>query len=487
MSRNVAAPESAGESFAGLLGRLTGHPFSESAEQDSASYAKSGSKSHPGSRTAPDRTAPELIADSVSLSNASTTRASLAGRQATSMAKSSDLPSPSVKNRRMASPAEGAQISYERALQIHGRRKQPPLQAPLHGDGVTPSSSQRSNGVRPTAKTVPAGTAPSPRTESLLNQARPIGSANGNTGIRTDSPANTLRQGPIGNRAGYPQPRGASLQAGSPPETVPTKPKANVQGSTVETTGINDLPGAIREGQKHPKAQGKLTTNIPPEDHPRREVAGNPGIRKANRSRHRQVEQPGTPRTGPSTLSSKQGLSSAKRSKRQPPLPDGEDLTSITSKGTIVAKPDVLREETALQRNELQMSLVDQRKSIISIRLTESEIAQLRDRADESGISVSAYMRSCVLEAENLRSQVKQALAEMRSLADSGSSGTNSLTFASASTNRNGITNGKTTGAQRGLVSQTSHGSAQNGYWLQQFLRSVVILLSPLFPFRRSA
>jgi hypothetical protein len=55
-----------------------------------------------------------------------------------------------------------------------------------------------------------------------------------------------------------------------------------------------------------------------------------------------------------------------------------------------------------------------QRQSIVSIRLNAYESEQLRERAAESGISVSAYMRSCVLEAEHLRAQVKQALAEMR-------------------------------------------------------------------------
>jgi len=56
----------------------------------------------------------------------------------------------------------------------------------------------------------------------------------------------------------------------------------------------------------------------------------------------------------------------------------------------------------------------DHRRTIISVRLSEEESAQLRSRAAESGISVSAYMRSCVLDAEHLRAQVKHALGEMR-------------------------------------------------------------------------
>jgi hypothetical protein len=53
----------------------------------------------------------------------------------------------------------------------------------------------------------------------------------------------------------------------------------------------------------------------------------------------------------------------------------------------------------------------------ITIRLSEPECAQLRRRAAEAGMTVSAYLRSCTLEVESLRAQVKQTLAEMRSSA----------------------------------------------------------------------
>ena len=50
----------------------------------------------------------------------------------------------------------------------------------------------------------------------------------------------------------------------------------------------------------------------------------------------------------------------------------------------------------------------------ITIRLSETECAQLRQRAAEVGLTVSAYLRSCTLEVESLRSQVKETLAELR-------------------------------------------------------------------------
>jgi len=56
----------------------------------------------------------------------------------------------------------------------------------------------------------------------------------------------------------------------------------------------------------------------------------------------------------------------------------------------------------------------------VTVRLSEEECAQLRARAAESGLTVSAYLRSCTFEAEILRAQVKEALAELRSVAVRG-------------------------------------------------------------------
>jgi hypothetical protein len=114
-----------------------------------------------------------------------------------------------------------------------------------------------------------------------------------------------------------------------------------------------------------------------------------------------------------------------------------------------------------LPRHELHL---DHRRAVVSVRLTEVEIAQLRDRAGESGISVSAYMRSCVLDAEILRAQVKQALAEMRAF--------------SAKPEHEGFA---------ALATNGSTGSAHGRAWYQSLLESASALLAPLFPFRRSA
>lgn len=57
--------------------------------------------------------------------------------------------------------------------------------------------------------------------------------------------------------------------------------------------------------------------------------------------------------------------------------------------------------------------------SSITIRVTEEEQIQLRARAAEAGLGISAYLRSCILEAESLRAQVKEALSQMRSAGES--------------------------------------------------------------------
>jgi hypothetical protein len=60
-----------------------------------------------------------------------------------------------------------------------------------------------------------------------------------------------------------------------------------------------------------------------------------------------------------------------------------------------------------MQRNNLK-------SASITIRLCKAENAQLRRRATEAGLSVSAYLRSCTFEAETLRALVKDTLAQLR-------------------------------------------------------------------------
>ena len=59
------------------------------------------------------------------------------------------------------------------------------------------------------------------------------------------------------------------------------------------------------------------------------------------------------------------------------------------------------------------------KRASITIRLSHAESEQLHQRAAESGLTVSAYLRSCTLEVENLRAQVKETLAQLRSATSS--------------------------------------------------------------------
>ncbi len=55
----------------------------------------------------------------------------------------------------------------------------------------------------------------------------------------------------------------------------------------------------------------------------------------------------------------------------------------------------------------------------VTLRMTQEEYVQLQQRATAAGLTISAYVRSCVFEAEALRAQVKQALAHFSVAAES--------------------------------------------------------------------
>jgi hypothetical protein len=70
----------------------------------------------------------------------------------------------------------------------------------------------------------------------------------------------------------------------------------------------------------------------------------------------------------------------------------------------------------APSENSAQVTSEEQNRKTasVTIRMSQAECAQLKTRAAEAGLTISAYLRSCTFEAEALRAQVKQALAELR-------------------------------------------------------------------------
>jgi hypothetical protein len=61
--------------------------------------------------------------------------------------------------------------------------------------------------------------------------------------------------------------------------------------------------------------------------------------------------------------------------------------------------------------------LGDPKSASITIRMSQAECTQLKQRAAQAGMTISAYLRSCTVEAETLRGQVKQALSQLRAAA----------------------------------------------------------------------
>lgn len=73
---------------------------------------------------------------------------------------------------------------------------------------------------------------------------------------------------------------------------------------------------------------------------------------------------------------------------------------------------------TAPKTPESFASAHDLRSASVTIRLSKIECARLRERAAEAGLTISAYLRSCALEAEALRAEVKKTLAELKTAAE---------------------------------------------------------------------
>jgi hypothetical protein len=77
----------------------------------------------------------------------------------------------------------------------------------------------------------------------------------------------------------------------------------------------------------------------------------------------------------------------------------------------------VLRPEVAVEASQGTSITPDRnlKSTSITVRLSRAECLQLRTRAGEAGLTVSAYLRSCTFEAESLRALVKDTLAKLRS------------------------------------------------------------------------
>jgi len=90
---------------------------------------------------------------------------------------------------------------------------------------------------------------------------------------------------------------------------------------------------------------------------------------------------------------------------------DGPEGGTETATPATPPAPSPELERAARARNAMEQRL---KRASVTVRLSQAESAQLRTRAGEAGLTVSAYLRSCTFEAETLRAQVKEALAELK-------------------------------------------------------------------------
>ena len=342
MSRTVSSNRAGGESFEGLLERLTRR--ASSADSQASSRAN-------------------LDAEFASGSSASA--ASLPGARRRPLA-------PVAEAKSGVSKADSMPLSYEKALRLHARRNlvtDTDLRNPGKEDAnpdALKAGRDRSAPPGQSDKTSSASrtvAAPAQRPSPVADLSREIGLSRRDTGKRADKR----------------KPQTAGMAANIAPTERGTV-RGSISGSQRKPTLDSKRTSVAPQPQAKARARGKL------QDNSGSMVRKNSGA--AAKARTQLAHSP-----------------HATQAKTTGPQPQT---------GRQLARRDTMRSEELRLEVPHTSPQLEHRHAVVSIRLNDSEIERLRQRAAESGISVSAYMRSCVLEAEHLRTQVKQALAEMR-------------------------------------------------------------------------
>jgi hypothetical protein len=99
------------------------------------------------------------------------------------------------------------------------------------------------------------------------------------------------------------------------------------------------------------------------------------------------------------------------RSLTQPSTARSVDSYKVES---LPAAPSTVLAESCAASNTVAALDRNLKSASITIRMSTAECEQLRKRAAEAGLTVSAYLRSCTFEAESLRALVKDTLAQLR-------------------------------------------------------------------------
>jgi hypothetical protein len=98
------------------------------------------------------------------------------------------------------------------------------------------------------------------------------------------------------------------------------------------------------------------------------------------------------------------------------------------------------------------------RSASVTVRLSVEERAQLQQRAAAAGLTASAYLRSCLFEAEALRAQVKEALEQFRTGAVPGE--------ADKTRHAESIGHGLSSGSDSGTDPDTAQSAQTRRWWL---------------------
>jgi len=355
------------------------------------------------------------------------------------------VPVTELKSSRSTAAADCTQLSYEKAIQLHRRQRRnteiddfagniPPVQMP--SSAALPGSvgiSKREALVESSKIEVTQ----SKRHEIDISQK---------VGAREP----TVRQKRTQSRTKASPGLSKDAMKAAGAAYRPTPPTQHAQTQEAKRSDLPRKPAAIRAKRPNAKATASTAsasnnkTSFKPKQCP--ESGRNPAARLSSSNR---------PGVGCATGQLNRSVAAYDRTLLAANAMDDIDVN--------LHKEGAPRSSLVLKKNA-SMDQRDQRRTILSVRLTGEELEKLKDRADESGISVSAYMRLCVLDADQLRAQVKQVLAEVRAL------------------------HREPEPHRLPAIAGTSQPRESNGAtWFHVALRSAAFLLSPLFPFRRSA
>lgn len=371
-----------------------------------------------------------------------------------------------------SSSSDSMPLSYEKALRLHARRNlvadtdlrnthQQNSDVAQSNRGLQKTSRARAVSTPPTQQSRRAGSS-SGMSSNPIPLATPVHPSSGNG-------KHTLNRN--GNRPAKPEFKG-DKRAGTP--GTQTTPRVSLHNPTPATpkASLSTFPAAA---QAKPSAPSRAD---------RRQAITAQDAIKSSKVRRSGSQDKSVGRSASGRADGRSGsISQMNRPVRtiagdaNPNGPNNFAAKTIASRRQPVRHNTPQRDELALELQLVKLQL-EHRHSVVSIRLNDTEIERLRERAAESGISVSAYMRSCVLDAERLRAQVKEALAEMRA----------SMQPSNPALSRPQPLQGE---AAPLSASQPSHLPVLSGIgfrgesaWSRLLLKSATFLLGPWFFFR---